>query len=271
MILFPEFHARYGPWAAVAGATEGIGRAYAQVLAERGLNVVLIARRAELLEAEAQLIRRRYRVEVKTVSLDLAAPDLGQQFESAVAGLDIGLLVYNACYSRVAEFADTSATDHLRMLDVNCRGPLILSERLVPRLLARGRGGLLLMSSMSGFQGSALVGTYAATKAFNIVLAESLWAELSARGVDVLGCVAGATTTPGFEAITPEARRGKAFPMRAEAVAREGLAALGKRPVHIAGWLNRLVNALGRLMSHRQRTQFFSNATRSIYGPNGAP
>ena len=267
MILFPEFHARYGPWAAVAGATEGIGRAYAQVLAERGLNILLIARRAELLESEAQLIRRRYRVEVRTASLDLAAPDLAARFENAIADLDVGLLVYNACYSRVAEFAATSADDHLRMLDVNCRGPLALCERLVPRLLARGRGGLLLMSSMSGFQGSALVGTYAATKAFNIVLAESLWAELAPRGVDALACVAGATLTPGFEAITPEARRGKAFPMRAEAVAREGLAALGRRPVHIAGRLNRFVNALGRLMSRRRRALFFSNATRSIYAP----
>lgn len=266
MILFPEFHARFGPWAVIAGATEGIGRAYAHVLAERGLNVVLLARRVELLESEARLIRNRYRVEVRTASVDLAAADLAEQFEAATAGRAVGLLVYNACYSRVAEFIETRAEEHQRMLDVNCRGPLILAQCIAPRLVARGRGGILLMSSMSGFQGSALVGTYAATKAFNIVLAESLWAELGPRGVDVLCCVAGATTTPGFEAVTPEARRSKAFPMRAEAVAREGLAALGRRPVHIAGRLNRLVNALGRLMSHRRRTLFFSNATRSIYG-----
>ncbi|WP_158595824.1 SDR family NAD(P)-dependent oxidoreductase [Oleomonas cavernae] len=266
MILFPEFHQRYGPWAIVAGASEGIGQAYAHVLAERGLNLVTLARRIEVLEQDAQLIRRRHRVEVRPVSVDLAAPDLAQQIDAATAGLDIGLGIYNACYSRIADFTDVALDDHQRMLDVNCRGPLILAQRLGPRLVARKRGGLLLMSSMSGFQGSALIATYAATKAFNITLAESLWTELKPHGVDVIACVAGATLTPGFESYTPEAKRGKAFPMRADAVAREGLAALGKGPIHIAGRLNRLVNGVTRFMSHRQRTNFFSNATRSIYG-----
>jgi short-subunit dehydrogenase len=198
--------------------------------------------------------------------VDLAATDLAGRFDAAVAGLDIGLVIYNACYSRVADFTNVPLEEHQRMLDVNCRGPVVISQRMVPRLIARGRGGLILMSSMAGFQGAALVSTYAGTKAFNIVLAESLWHELSPQGIDVLACVAGATTTPGFEAITPQARRAKAFPMRPEAVAREGLAALGKRPVHIAGRLNRFVNVLARFMSRRGRSRFFSNATRSIYG-----
>ncbi|MBI2382631.1 MAG: SDR family NAD(P)-dependent oxidoreductase [Gammaproteobacteria bacterium] len=270
MILFPEFHRRYGPWAAIAGASEGIGRAYAHVLAERGLNLVTLARRLEVLEKDAQLIRRRHRVQVRPVSVDLADPELAARFDAAVAGLDVGLLIYNACHSRIAEFAATGLDDHMRMLDVNCRGPVALAQRLAPRLIERGRGGILLMSSMSGFQGSALVGTYAATKAFNTVLAESLWAELRPHGVDALACVAGATATPGFESATPESRRPKAFPMRPEAVAREGLDALGRKPVHIAGRLNRFVNAFARLMSRRQRTVFFSNATRGIYGPSGA-
>ncbi len=265
MILFPEFHARYGPWAVVAGASEGIGRAYAHLLAERGLNLLTLARRLEPLEQDAQLIRRRYRVEVRPVAMDLAAPDLEQQFAQAIANLDIGLLVYNACYSRVAEFRDIPLSQQLTTLDVNCRGPLILSHGMLPRLVERGRGGLLLMSSMSGFQGSAMVAHYAATKAWNINLAEGLWAELQPLGIDVLACVAGATLTPGFERTTPQERQAKAFPMRAEAVAREGLAALGGKPVHITGRINRGVDAVARLMSRRQRTRFFSNATRDIY------
>ncbi len=266
MILFPEFHDRYGPWAVIAGASEGIGQAYAHLLAERGLNLVTIARRREPLEADAELIRRRYRVEVRCVALDLASDDLGPRFEDAIEGLDVGLLVYNACYSRIADFVDASLQDHLTTLDVNCRGPVTLAYRMVPRLIQRGRGGILLMSSMSGFQGSALISTYAASKAFNIVLAESLWTELAPRGIDALACVAGATATPNFKASTPQQNQSKAFPMRPEAVAREGLAALGKGPVHITGRLNRFVDRLFGFMSHKRRTQFFSKATRDIYG-----
>ncbi len=265
VILFPEFHQRYGPWAVVAGASEGIGRAYAQVLAERGLNLLLIARRREPLEQQARLIERRYRVQVRPVALDLACTDLEQRFAQACQGLDIGLLVYNACFSRVADFRDTPLHEHLATLDVNCRGPLTLCHGLIPPLLERGRGGIILMSSMSGFQGTAMVASYAASKAYNINLAEGLWAELKDSGIDVMACVAGATSTPGFESVTPEDRRAQVFPMRAEAVAREGISALGKRPVHVVGRLNRSVDAVGRLMSRKRRTRFFSKATQNVY------
>ena len=266
MPLFPDFVARYGPWAVVAGASEGIGQSYAHLLAERGLNLITLARRTEPLEADAALIRRRHRVEVRPLSLDLAASDLSERFTEIISGLDVGLLVYNACYSHISPFIDSSLQQHQLTLDVNCRGPLTLSHALAPRLIERGRGGIILMSSMSGFQGTAMVANYAATKAYNINLAQGLWSELGPRGVDVLACVAGATSTPGFESNTPEERRAKAFPMRAEAVAREGLKALGKRPVQVVGRINRSVDFVTGLMSRKARTRFFSKATQDIYG-----
>lgn len=265
MALFPEFQARYGPWAIVAGASEGIGQAYAHILAERGLNLITLARRQEPLEKDAALIRRRHRVEVRPTSLDLAAPDLDQRIDAITDGLDVGLLVYNACYSKIGPFTDIPLSDYLTTVDVNCRGPIVLTHRLAPKLVERGRGGILLMSSMAGFQGSAMVSAYAATKAFNTNLAEGLWMELSSHNVDVTACVAGATLTPGFQSTTPDEKQSKAFPMRPEAVAREGLEALGKRPVHIAGSINRLVNAGSRWFSRSQRTRFFSKATQNIY------
>lgn len=265
MSLFPQFHDRYGPWAVVAGASEGIGQAYAHVLAESGLNVVTLARRSEPLEADAELIRRRHRVEVRPVALDLGAPDLAERFDDAIQGLDVGLLVYNACYSKLGEFVDVSLSDCLKTVDVNCRGSLTLAHRLAPHLVERGKGGIILMTSMASFQGSALVGTYAATKAFDTILAESLWAELSPRGVDVLGCAAGATLTPDFQSKTPEDKQRKAFPMRPEAVAREGLDALGNGPVHVVGRVNRMAKRFFGLMSRGRRTRFFSKTTRDIY------
>ncbi len=266
MTLFPEFYSRYGPWAIVAGASEGLGQAYAHVLAERGLNLVTLGRRAEPLEQDAELIRRRYRVEVRPVALDLAAPDLANRVDSAIAGLDIGLLVYNAALWIIAEFVDTPLADHQRMLDVNCRGPVTLVQRIAPKLKQRGRGGIVLMSSMSGFQGGALLATYAATKAFDTVLAESLWVELAPHGLDVLCCAAGAMSTPGFYAATPRDKQAMAMPMRPEAVAREALAALGKTPTQIAGWVPRVANVFSSLMTRKRRASFFSKMNHDIYG-----
>lgn len=270
MILFPEFHSRYGPWAVVAGASEGIGLAYADTLGERGINLLMLARRVEPLEAQATILRRRHRVEVRTAALDLASPNLAEEFAGLTAELDVGLLIYNACFSIVKPFVELPLADHLSTVDVNCRGPLILCHHLAPKLQARGRGGMLLMSSMSGFQGSALVATYAATKAFNTNLAESLWAELGPEGVDVLGLVAGATSTPGFVSVTPQDKQGKAFPMRPEAVAREGIKALEdarlKGPIHIAGGINRWAHRITGLMSRASRSRFFSKATTDMYG-----
>lgn len=269
MSLFPEFHDRYGPWAVIAGASEGIGRAYAHILAERGLNLITLARRTEPLEEDAALIRRRHRVEVRPVSLDLAAPDLDERFADIIDDLDVGLLIYNACYSIIGEFRNVSLDDYHKTIDVNCRGPVTLAHRMAPRLIERGKGGIILMTSMAGFQGSALVGAYAATKAFDTILGESLWTELGPHGVDAMACVAGATETPDFLRKTPSEKKAKAFPMQPEAVAREGIAGLencrNKGPIHIVGRMNRTVNAATKLMSHKGRTKFFSKATRDIY------
>ncbi len=265
MLTDPKFHQRYGPWAVIAGASEGIGQSYAHVLAEKGLNLVTLARRIEPLERDAELLRRRHHVDVRPVSLDLSSTTLEADFAQAIEGLDVGLLVYNACYSVIGEFKDVAVSAHKTMLDVNCVAPSTLSHHLIPALMERGHGGIILMSSMSGFQGTAMVANYAATKAWNINFAQGLWEELSPHGIDVLGCIAGATSTPGFEGNTPEDKRSKAFPMPPERVAREGLKALGKRPLHITGRINRAVDWMGHLMSRRGRTRFFSNATRDIY------
>src|SRR5690606_39158636 len=134
--------------------------------AEKGLDLVLIARRRAPLEAEASLLRRRHRVRVDTLELDLGAPDLAARVDAALEGRDVGLLIYTACHSAIGESLELPLEAKAQSLAVNCAGPLALSSLLAPRLVARGRGGILLMSSLAGFQGAAMVGTYAATKAF---------------------------------------------------------------------------------------------------------
>ncbi|HYR96395.1 MAG TPA: SDR family NAD(P)-dependent oxidoreductase [Candidatus Binatus sp.] len=258
------FRARYGPWALVAGASEGLGAAFAEELAARGVHLLLIARRPGPLEALAGRLRDRVGIEVRTASLDLGGPGLDDAVRALTRGLTVGLVVYNAADSFVGEFLDRPLGEHLRTVDVNCRGPVVLAHVLGKEMAARGRGGIVLVSSMAGFQGSALVATYAATKGFDTVLAEGLWDELRGRGVDVLACCAGATRTPGYEASQP---RGGVRPMAPAAVAADALAALGRGPTTIPGMTNRVARLVMRhLMPRRVAVRIMGTTTRRMYG-----
>ncbi len=261
-----SFRRSYGPWALVAGASQGIGEAFSRQLAERGLNLVLIARGAAGLEALAKELRATCGVEVRALPMDLGRPDLAETLRAEVADLEIGLLVYNACYSTVGEFFEYDLASKLNILDVNCRGPLSAISVLAPPMIERGRGGILLMSSASGFQGSALIATYAASKSFNTVLGEGLWEEFRHSGVDVLAFAAGATSTPNFCEVTPQDKQAASFPMTAEAVVTQALRSLGKGPTDVAGTLNKLVTSvLRRLLSRRAAVAFMSSQMRKIY------
>lgn len=258
------FADRYGPWAVVAGASEGLGAAFATELAGRGLHLVLLARRAQALDEVAARLRDEHRVEVRTAAVDLGEPDVLQRVRDATAGLDVGLLVYNAAYSEIGRFVDQDIAGKLRTLDVNCRAPLLLTHHFGRQMAARGHGGIVLMSSLAGFQGSALLTVYAATKAFNTVLGEGLWDELRGRGVDVVPFVAGATTTPNF--LKTEPRPGGTPLMSAETVAREALTALGHGPRAVAGRANRLaLFVMERFLARRQRVEMMGKAMRRMY------
>jgi short-subunit dehydrogenase len=260
------FKRRYGPWALIAGASEGLGAEFARQLAARGLNLVLVARRAELLAALGDELRAGCGVEVRALALDLGAADLAARLETAVAGLEIGLLVYNAAYSVIRPYLETSLDDKLRHVDVNVRGPLILTSLLAPAMAARGRGGIVLMSSASGLRGNELLVTYGATKAFTTALAEGLWQELQGRGVDVLATIAGSTRTPNFVASRPQLGRFLPPVQEPAQVAARTLAALGAGPVVSASWSLRLAEFLMvRLLPRRLGVRLLSNSTRSVY------
>jgi short-subunit dehydrogenase len=265
----PSFAEKYGPWALVAGASEGLGAAFATELAGRGLSLLLVARRAEPLESLARSLREAHRVEVKTAAIDLGDEDVLAQIRAASAGLEVGLLVYNAAYSEIGAFLDQSVESKLKTLAVNCRAPLLLADELGRAMVARGRGGILLMSSLAGYQGSALVSVYAATKAFNTVLGEGLWDELRRHGVSVVPFIAGATTTPNFLRSEPRLHQAGIFRapvMSPEAVAREGLDSLGRGPYAVAGRANRVAHFLmERFLGRRSRIEIIGRATRQMY------
>lgn len=262
-----DFAARYGPWGIVAGASEGIGAAYAEELASRGLNLILIARRAGLLESLVSKFSENYNVNVKTISLDLSLADAAEQILRETSGLEVGLLVYNAAFSAIGPFLERTIEDHLKEIHTNAVTPLKLIYLFTERMLARGRGGIVLMSSLSAFQGSAYISTYAATKAFNIVLAEGLWEEWRERGVDVLVCVSGAVKTPNYVASEPEQTGGLGdMTMRPDQVVREALNALGKQPYVIPGRMNRVASFVMRhLLPRKAAVKFMGGILKRMY------
>jgi len=260
------FRAQYGPWALVAGASDGIGECFAKQAAQLGLNLVLLARREEMLEALARDLRNAHGIETRVLVADLTGVDLDQKVENATSDLEIGLLVYNAgAVHGARKFHDQPVEHALGLVDLNCRGPVLLSHRLGQGMRARGRGGIVLLTSLSAFSGSSYTATYAATKSFDKVLAEALWHEMAPEGVDVLSVVAGATRTPSMLTSNPAFEDYPGI-MEAEEVAEGALRNLGRGPVWVAGKENR---AAAAGMSPVPRTDLIngmSQATAQVYG-----
>lgn len=186
-----RFVDRYGRYAVVTGASDGIGRAIALQLADAGVNLVLVARRQSLLEALASEIRRSSGVEATVVVADLAVGADVDRIDAATRDLDVGLLVAAAGFGTSGPFVDGDLTEELTMIDVNCRALAALAHAFARRFVGRGRGGIVLMSSLVAFQGVARAANYAATKAYVQTLAEGLHTELKPKGVDVLASAPG--------------------------------------------------------------------------------
>ena len=226
------------------------------------MNLVLIARRAQLLEETAEGISAKHGVEVRGIARDLADPGLADDLRSATDDLEIGVLVYNAAFVPLGHFADLDEETLVRVVRTNAVGPAVSVRAILPGMRARGRGAVVLVSSLAGLQGTPNVATYAATKAFNIVLAEGLWAELRASGVDVLACCAGAMPTPGYTAAIPRKMPGM---MEPGAVARRTLDALGKGPRVVPGLLNRFsAQLMARLLTRRAAIRIIAANTKEL-------
>jgi short-subunit dehydrogenase len=262
-----KFSDRYGSWVIVAGASQGVGAEFADQLAARGLNVVLAASQMELLNPLADRLASKYGIRTKCLEVDLADVDAAEHIVQHTMDLDVGLLVYNAAFSAIGPFLDQSMDTHLREVHTNVHSPLKLIYLVSQRLLRRGRGGVLLMASLSAFQGSAYISTYAATKAFNIVLAEGLWEEWRGRGVDVMVCISGAVKPS--ELIASQSRETGGLgdiTLEPAQVVEEALEALGKQPYVIPGRMNRLASFVMRyLLPRKLAIMYMGRTLRRMY------
>jgi len=264
-----DFAERYGPWAVIAGASEGTGRAFARKLAARGINCVLIARRPGPLAALAEEIRLESRVECITAAVDLAAPDAFDNIARAAGGREVGLFVSNAgADPNGALFLDRDFASWMALVQRNVVTMMRCCHHFAGPMRARGKGGLLLVNSGACYGGSTFMATYSASKAFTLCFAEGLWAELRQHGVDVLTLIMHVTDTPALRALL--AQKGLPVPpsiASSEEVAEIGLARLPYGPVHnwgledeVSGWA--LLSASGR----RARVLAVERASSHVFG-----
>ena len=261
------FKERYGPVALVAGASMGLGAAYAYALAAKGLDLVIVARHKEKLEDTAKDISSKYKVGVLPVSCDLGSTDAMEQIVQATKNMPIYFLVYNAAASYIGPFMDVPVKQHVEIANVNTVTLLKMVHVFGGNMIKNKRGGIVLMSSLAGFQGSGYLSAYAASKAFNRILAESLWYEWKCKGVDVVACCAGATGTPNYYGTHPKSI-GMFAPkvQRPEDVVEECLRKIGKTPSFVSGSANKFASFLMQhVFSRKMAINMMGDTTKKMY------
>ena len=258
---------KYGKTALIAGASEGIGAAFATELAKEGMDLVLIARRREPLQQLADSLEKEYKILTQCISLDLSDVNIINQLEETLKGKEINMMVYNAALSYIGPFLKNSIENHSLAAQINMITPLKLVHFLGDKMLTKGKGAVVLMTSLAGFQGSGFLTMYAATKAFNMILGESLWYEWKNSGVDIISCCAGATSTPGYIKTQPE-KTSIFAPKVLEPVevAVECLKKLGKQPSFITGRSNRIASfIMQKIMPRKMAINIMGDTTRKMY------
>ncbi len=267
MTTTESFRQRYGQWAVVAGASEGLGASFARQIAMRGIHLILLARRADALKTLADDLHQTYSVQVEPLALDLASDTLAADLAPQLRDREIGLAVYNAAVSVISPFNKMSLADKQRHIRVNCDGPMILASLVGEAMTTRKRGGIILMTSAAGLVGTELLTMYSATKAYNIRLAEGLWQEYRASGVDVLGVIAGAVATPNYDRSQATPGRFNPPPQDPDDLARAALDHLGRGyPLwHSTPQISFADFLLTRLLPRTLAIRFFSSTTRSMY------
>ncbi len=232
-----EFLKKYGPWAVVTGASEGIGQAFATELASRGMNLVLVARREDRLATLAEALKRKSRIDVRIQPADLSNKSSALGVFINTEDLDVGLLVAAAGFGTSGPMLLTNPRVESDLVEVNCAAVLQQCLHYGRRMAARRRGGLVLLSSLVAFQGTPNSANYSASKAYIQTLAEGMGQELKADGVDVLSVAPGPINS-GFAA---RANMNLGQAMTPEVVARVSLAALGRQRTVRPGWLSKLL------------------------------
>ena len=253
---------RYGPWAVIAGASEGTGAEYSRQLAAAGINVFLVSRREEALNKLAVEIESKYRVEVRILPLNLSQPDAAEKMFKATANIEVGMYVSNAGASDVVvtsilEQPLDKLQDHINFNVATVTKACLL---FIGPMRKRGRGGIVVMASVSGLVGGQPgASLYSAVKAFDLVWGESLYFECKQHGVDAIAIGAPPMATP----LAKEKNMQMTGLYDPEDVVRTSLLSLGKQPSYIFNFVG--VNTEPGEMTAARRDSAASPRTRSRF------
>ena len=251
----------YGEWALITGASSGVGKEMALEIASKGINIVIVARRKELLEELANEIKEKYEVQTNVIVADFSTEEaIGYVIEECNE-LEIGLLVNNVGYALTGEFSENTAEDELSLLNVNIKTPTLLAHYFSQQMKERRKGGIIFVSSIMALGAAANWASYNASKAHNLLLAEGISEELKPYGINVIALTPGSIKS-GF------AKRSstKAMPMalNPRRVAKCGLWMMGRKRTHTAGLINKFIAFSTRLTPRFINTKIFSLVVRML-------
>ncbi len=253
-----KFAQKYGSWAFVTGASSGIGREYALQLAAEGLNIAVLARRKERLEALVREIESKHKVKTRVVVADLTASDALDVIQAATSDIEIGLLVNNAGAGVPGVFLKQDVNSYTQTIQLNVTMPMQLSHHFGEQMRRRGKGGIIFTASIAGYTGSPYMANYGAAKSYMINFGMALHTELKASGVDVLVVSPGGTRT---EMVEMEGTKMSDAPMPwmdADKVAQVGIKNLGKKSAVIPGAINNvMIFMMTRLMPRALTMKIF--------------
>lgn len=238
-------------WALITGASSGIGAEFARQLAARGMHLILVARREELMQALAQELFTAHGTKTEVIPEDLGDPQAPARLISEIErrGREIELLVNNAGFGYVSEIETSDLARVMQLVQLNIAALTELTYRVLPGMMQRGHGGIINVSSVAGFQPVAYMGPYAASKAYVLHFTESLWAEAREKGVTVTALCPGTTRTDFFDvAGAAPGWLEKHSSQDVPTVVKTALKALEKKRSYVvSGWKNYILTLLVRL------------------------
>jgi short-subunit dehydrogenase len=256
-----KFRNRYGTWGLVAGAAEGLGAAFSEVLASWGMNVIMVDVNNQKMDETGSRLIENYGVEIIKIQADLSKTKNLDILIHTMSEVGCRLLIYNAAYGPVRQFIDNTAEDLDYYIDLNARMPIHLIHKCLKIIPEGQQAGILIMSSLAGLWGTQLVVPYGATKAFDNNLAEGLFYELKDRCIDVMACCAGATDTPSYRSTKPKENLLGPTVLKPKYVAEKALKNLGRKAVYIPGLMNQLTYFLLSRIFPRSFSTWLMNRT----------
>ncbi len=267
-----DFKQIYGDWALVTGGTSGIGAALVRQFAASGMNIVLVARTQTKLDEMAKSLKSEFSVEVRTIAADLSAPQSPAMVIDAVNDLEIAVIVPGAAVETSGYFVETPLERQSALVQMNVTTPMILTHHFGAEMASRGRGAILLVSSLSGWSAQPYMANYGASKAYILSLGASLYHEMKDKGVDVSVLSPGPTDTPMIANTGIDFESMGMSIMTPESVALEALEGLGKRPDTVPGFKNRMmVFMMTRASSRRSTGAMFKKMMGKALGMSPKP